>query len=401
MNQTKFRSRRMAEQRWVIDSIIESNGVDFSWPMTGVTIGVAGLDVVPDVMSIRAMVKKYADISVHFARVGAKRESMAKEAETQGHFITARDNYHAAAIFYAMAQWPIPEDDNEEVIRLAAKKNECYDKFIEHAPHPVERVEIPFEGSSLPGILYFPPAIQQKKMPCVLSIDGMDGFKEQLVKVYGDKFLERGMAVLALDGPGEGECCLRKIRCTTDNFPRAGRAAMDFLVKRSDIDASKIGLTGVSMGSFWATQIAANDDRLKAAAVMMACHEPGMNTIFNMASPTFKERYMWMAGYKDEEEFDKFAETLTLKGVGAKIKCPFLIVAGEDDELSPVKYSYDLYHEISAPKKIVVYQGEKHGIRTEEDVSSMVADWIRDRLDSKPMQSENIYIDTMGRVNKR
>ncbi|MFC1868233.1 hypothetical protein ACFL0H_08890 [Thermodesulfobacteriota bacterium] len=62
----------------------------------------------------------------------------------------------------------------------------------------------------------------------------------------------------------------------------------------------------------------AYDDRFKAAAVILVCHEPGMNTIFNKATPTFKERYMWMAGYDDEGEFDRFAQTLTLEGLGKK-----------------------------------------------------------------------------------
>jgi hypothetical protein len=31
-----------------------------------------------------------------------------------------------------------------------------------------------------------------------------------------------------------------------------------------------------------------------------------------------------MAGYEDEDEFDRFAATLTLKGVGEKVTCPYL-----------------------------------------------------------------------------
>ena len=51
--------------------------------------------------------------------------------------------------------------------------------------------------------------------------------------------------------------------------------------------------------------VASVDDRLKACVVRSVCHEPGVNTAFNMASPTFKLRFMYMAGFKDEGEFDK------------------------------------------------------------------------------------------------
>jgi len=400
MLEHKGHSRRMAEQRWVIDRVIETVGVDFSFPMTGVALGAAGLECSPDIMSIRARVKKYADITREFVRVAAKREAMAKRAEDEGHFITARENYFAASIFYAMARWPIHEDDNQELITCNNKKNECYDKYIEYAPHPVERVEIPFEGKSLLGYLHL-PLDRPPKVPCIVSIDGMDGFREQIVTVYGDKVLKRGMAVLALDGPGQGESPIRNIRCTADNFGPAGKAAIDFLNKRPEIDTDKIGLSGISMGSFWSTQMAAYDNRFKAVAVLLSCHEPGMNSIFNKAAPTFKDRYMWMAGYDDEDEFDRFAQTLTLKGIGKKIKCPFLIIAGEDDELSPIQCSYNLYDEITAPKKIMVYQGELHAIRSMLDVQTIAADWLKDRLDGKPMKSERVYIDMLGRETSR
>ena len=45
---------------------------------------------------------------------------------------------------------------------------------------------------------------------------------------------------------------------------------------------------------------------------------------------------MYMSGYDDEAAFDEFAKTLTLKGVASKIACPYLVVAGEDDELCPI-----------------------------------------------------------------
>ena len=396
MKEQRYGTRRMAEQRWLIDKVIDTVGIDFSWPMTPIAMGTAGPNLGPDIMSIRARVKKYADAPREFTRVATKREAMAKKAEEKGHPVTARDNYYAAAICYGMAQWAYHEDDHEENIYLGKKKIACYGEFMKNAPHPIERVEIPFEGSSLPGYLHL-PLKRDEKAACVLSIDGMDNFKEAMHPLYGDKLLERGIAVLSLDGPGQGECLIRKIRCTTDNFPRAGEAAMDWLIERPEIDADKIGVSGTSMGSFWVTQIVAHDRRFKAAAVMLSCHEPGMDTIFNKAAPTFKERYMWMAGYDDEDEFDRFAQKLTLEGLGSRIKCPFLVVAAGDDELSPIQNSYNLYEEIKAPKKIVVFEGERHGISYTVDVQTIVADWIKDSLDGKPMASGKILIDTMGR----
>ena len=116
MKQHKALTRRMAEQKWVIDKVIGVAGIDTFWRITRQLTGPAGPDVEDDAASIRLAVKKWADISREFVRVAAKREAMAKKAEDMGHNITARDNYFAAAIFYGFAQWPIHEDDNEENI---------------------------------------------------------------------------------------------------------------------------------------------------------------------------------------------------------------------------------------------------------------------------------------------
>jgi cephalosporin-C deacetylase-like acetyl esterase len=394
------KSRRMREQRWLINKVIQTTGPDLTWGMSSIAMARVGPNVTGDVMSIRANVKKYADISREYARVATKREAMAKKAYEKEHFVTARDNYFAAAVFYGMAMWPIHEDDNELNIAYSVKKNECYDKYIEHAPYSIERVEIPFDGKSLPGLLHLPPN-QTQKVPCIYVVNGMDGFKEQTNPVYDDMYLARGMAVFVLDIPGVGESLIRKIRCTADNISRAGQAALDYLTTHPEIDPDKIAVTGPSSGSMLAMQVAANDHRFKAVAGRLFCYEPGFVSLFSEFIPLSKARYMWMAGYDDEGEFDKFAETLTTKGLGAKIKCPVLIVGGEDDELSPLEYSYDLYNEITTPKKMMVYKGQGHALPASSgDSETNVADWLRDRLDGKPMQSEIVYIDMMGQENR-
>jgi hypothetical protein len=55
------------------------------------------------------------------------------------------------------------------------------------------------------------------------------------------------MGVLAIDGPGQNEALIsRGIRVTESNFIDAGRAAMDYLISRPEIDAARIGIAGIS-----------------------------------------------------------------------------------------------------------------------------------------------------------
>jgi dienelactone hydrolase len=390
---SEARARRMRDQEWMFDKIIAASGPDFYWPMTEETLCSVGMNAAGDIRSVRAGIRKFADVTPEMARIARKREALAEEAEEAGHLVTAGENYFIAAACYTMAQGPIHEDGNALNIALNDKKNACYDKFIRYATHRCERVEIPFEGKSLPGFLHLPPGAAGK-VPCVVFLGGMDNFKELLVTYPGDKFLARGIAVLAIDGPGQNDARIsRGIRVTADNFVGAGTAAMDYLVRRPEIDAERIGIAGISMGSFWLIQIVAADARYKAAAGFYVCHENGMHTIFNLANPMFKDRYMWMAGYDDEAKFDAFARTLTLAGLGQRIKCPCLIVAGEDDELSPIAHTYKLYDEIAAPKTLIVYKGERHGVSDNLDVRAQIADWMKDRFDGKPLASRRIFKD--------
>jgi alpha-beta hydrolase superfamily lysophospholipase len=270
-------------------------------------------------------------------------------------------------------------------------------------------VEIPFgtEGKTLPGYLHLPREPKPgEKFPCAIGIDGMDGSKEIMCSMYGDKFIERGMAHFIYDGPGQGECTIREIFVTEDNHMEAARAVHAWLSKHPNIDADRMVIWGVSMGTYFGLQAAAAlGDKVRGAAVSFVCHEPGMNGLMDMSAPSFKMRFMYMAGYEDEDEFDKFKAKFSLMPVAGDIKCPVLIQAGEDDELSPIEFSDELVSKIRTPKKLVVYEGERHAIGGNNLSSSlgenwfaMLADWCLDRIEGKPAPSERVFINGLGQA---
>ena len=91
----------------------------------------------------------------------------------------------------------------------------------------------------------------------MIGIDGMDGSKEIMCSIYGDKFLERGMANFIYDGPGQGECTIREIFVTEKNHMDAATAVYDWLSKHPHIDPNRIVLWGISMGTYFGLQAAA------------------------------------------------------------------------------------------------------------------------------------------------
>ena len=235
----------------------------------------------------------------------------------------------------------------------------------------------------------------------------MDSFKETQVALYGDRWLSRGMAVLALDGPGQYEAPILGVPVTMENWCAAGKAVVDWLVARPEIDPKRIGVIGTSFGSFFGTIFTAHEPRVAACAVMSTCFEPGCHTLFEEASPTFKKRFMYMAGYRDEAKFDQFRKTLTWEGHAEKIRCPYLCLAGEAEELSPLEFAEHLVRELKCAKQLVVYQDSRHSVGNVPAANLgpfppiLMADWMAARLAGKPMLSERWTVEASGKVLKK
>jgi dienelactone hydrolase len=398
--ETERKIKRWREQRWILDQIIQTRGIDWDQGRTGKILRNCGPGVQSDLQEITRRIQKFVDIPREFARGAARREEQGRAAEAAGHFSDAREHYYIAACFYTNAMWAIYEDGNSERGRWQERKRACYDKFIEHAGRPIERVELPYQGKKIQAILHLPPNRKaNEKVPCVMYIPGMDGVKEDN-PASGDPFIERGFAVLAIDGPGQGETREGGICCTASNYADAGKLACDYLLSRPEIDTNRLGVMGSSMGSYWAPRVVAEEKRFKACAVSAVCMEPGQYAIFNMSSPTFKLNYMYMSGYDDEAAFDEFATTLTLKGVTSKITCPYMVVAGEDDEHCDMKFVYDLMGEIAATKLLYVFEGERHSIRNPR-ARSLLVNWLIDTLLGKPFKSEIVRVETGGKETRR
>ena len=398
-------TRRWTEQRWTLDNIIQANGMDWDQPRSAYLSAPCGPQATADFIAVRARIRKYADAAPAFEAQARRREAWAKAAEQDGNAITARDNYFIAAIHWGAAQWPIDEA-NELNLAYNARKRECYGKYAKIADHRVEELWIPLGDKKLPAWLHLPYGYTAGKVPVVIAVPGMDSFKEISVSLYGDRFLSRGIAVLAIDGPGQYESPLLGIYVSMPSWVATGKACCDYLATRPEIDIDRVGLTGNSFGSLFGTIATANEPRIKACAVSATCLEPGCHTIFEEASPTFKMRFMFMSNILDEAKFDVFARTLTWEGHAEKIKVPYLCIAGEADELSPLEHTDRMFKQMSAPRQLVVYQDSRHSVGSVPAATLgppppiLTADWLAARLNGKPMTSERWFVDGTGRVNK-
>ena len=362
-----------------------------------------GFEALADFQMAAARIRKFADMHREYAAAARRREARAVAFAEAGRTIAARESFFIAAQLWACARWPVFEVDQthrEYGQRLTA----CYARFAALSAHPVERIEIPFGGASLPAWLHLPrECAPDERFPLVVYIPGMDNNKEQMVAMYGDRMLARGVAILALDGPGQAECIARNVLVEQGSFDAVGGAVLEWLDTRSDLDHERIAVRGVSFGSYFSIQMAAAmGTRCSGVVSAYVAHEPGFGTLFGQASPTFKVRFMMMSGYSDEEAFDRFAAGFDLRPWAERLQAPVLIQAGEDDELSPLEHTEALFARIRAPKKLVVYEGHKHVLRGAgavalgENPDTMYADWLVERFARRLMVSERVFISLTG-----
>lgn len=399
------RMQRWTAQRWLLDNVIRANGVEWDQGRLSRLVGAIGAEIIPDMAAIRQRVQKFADITPAFEAAARRREARAKAAEESGELITARENYFIAASYWASAQWTILQN-NEQNLFLNGRKRECYSGYARLAERRVEAAAIPFRGKSLAGWLHLPPNYAGGRVPAIINITGMDGFKEQTIALYGDRYLNQGCAVLTVEGPGQYEAAIAGIYMSVPAWAETGTAITDWLVQRPEIDPDRIGIVGRSFGSFFSTIAFANEPRLRACAVTGTVLEPGCQAIFEEASPTFKRRFMYMAGIQDEQEFDKFATSITWEGHAENIRQPYLCVTGEFDQLSPLAYTERLFAALRGPKMLVIYHGADHTVSGAPSTAlgpyspALMSEWMAARLAGRPFASERWYVDSAGRVEK-
>ena len=365
--------RRRDSQQWLLDWMVKTTGRTHNFAY--------------DHREIPAEVRTYRQIPRVMEKTGRHMQAIASAAEAAGHRQSACELYFKACEQYRIAQHAIFYDDHPDKIYLHGKLIESFEGCTRTADYPIERVEVDWEGVQIQCNFHKVPGA--KKAPTILSIPGMDQTKEAVPDPSNNLFIKRGMNVLCVDGPGQGMSNMRKIRVTADNHERATSACVDWLIGRPEVDPERIGVMGISMGSYWSNRLAAHDSRVKAIA-SSAANYGTKRAIFEEASPRFKQIFMYMAGIHDEAEFDKMAEKMHLFGYGPKVKCYSLMVLGEYDPLCHLEEGLAYFEEVAGPKEIWVLENENHVPRPSRNFGGMVADnlvadWLKDALtDKKP-----------------
>ncbi len=305
-----------------------------------------------DFQEVTAGLEHWPDWCAAWSARAAVHDALGDAVFAQGHKLSAGEHWTRAAVCYHFAKFVFVED----VAQMKAahlKAVACRTKALPYLQPPGERVEMPFEGTFFRGILRKPEGIDRP--PIVIMCMGLDSAKEE-TEAYEQPFLARGLAILAFDGPGQGEAEYELgIR---GDYEVAVRAVVDWVEQRGDVDTQRIGLWGVSMGGYYAPRAAAFEKRIKACISLSGPFDWAAN--WGMLNELTRETFRVRARQKTQDDARQFAETLTLKNCAHQITCPLFIVAGKQDRIVPWQDGERLAKAAKGPVEFLLLDDGNH-----------------------------------------
>jgi fermentation-respiration switch protein FrsA (DUF1100 family) len=300
-------------------------------------------------------------------------EAIGRTALAEGKHLSAGEDLQRAGVYYHFAKFLFVHD-------LAAMKAAhmkavaCRELALPHLAPPGERVAIPYAGRVLHGILRRPLGVA--RAPVLVMICGLDSCKEETA-AYEEPFLARGIATLVFDGPGQGEAEYDlPIR---GDYETPVKAVIDYVETRRDLDASRLGLWGVSLGGYYAPRAAAFDKRAKACIALSGPFD--LADAWDGLPELTREAFRVRSHCATQEDARGNAATLSLKGTANQITCPLFIVAGRQDRVIPGQHAERLAQEASGAVELMVIEDGNHVANNRSYRWRLQsADWMAERL---------------------
>jgi dienelactone hydrolase len=325
-----------------------------------------------DFVRTTARIERWEEWLDAWSETGELHLRLAREAEDAGRRRTAGEAFVRAALCFHFAKyvWVVqPERNRETTIRARDALREAQRLLDPSA----ERIEAPLDGGAVLGNLRRPADLERP--PLVLLIPGLDSTKEEFFN-FERVFLERGLATLSLDGPGQGEAGFElPIR---PDYEVAVSAILDALTGRGDLDLARVGAAGVSLGGYYAPRAAAFEPRLRAVAGVSGPRNLG--ELWDDLPLLTRESFVHYSRSADLESGRQRALQLDLEGVAGHIAQPLLVVTGKLDRLIPWK-STKLVADEAPDSTFVLYAEGNHVCNNVAyRYRPLLADWLAERL---------------------
>ncbi len=330
-----------------------------------------------DYVHIAARLERWEDWCASWCEAGAEHEALGVAARAAGSGRSAGEHLARAAVYFHFAKFLFVHD----LEQARAAHGRAVAALADASPHltpPATRLEIPFEGSRLVALLRTPdPTTPQ---PTVVLIPGLDSAKEEFREVERS-FLERGLATVSLEGPGQGE--VEWDLPIRPDWEVVGEVALGYLRRRPEVDPARIGVWGVSLGAYYAARIAAADLGVRATVALSGPYD--FAAAWESLNPLTRRAFVVRSHSADEAEAARRAAELTLAGRASSITGPLLVVQGRRDRLFSWREGERLVAEAAGPAELLVLDEGNHGCaNVTYRHRPYAADWLARYLGAEP-----------------
>ena len=245
---------------------------------------------------------------------------------------------------------------------------------------PIEPVEIPYDGTTLPGYFYRVD-VSGRPRPTLIATNGYDATVHQMHFGHAVAAVRRGYNCLLFDGPGQGRVLYKQSLPLRPDWEHVVTPVVDYAVSRPEVDPTRIALIGWSFGGYLAPRAASAEPRLaaciadpglwdllealKASAPLppevrdhLADVDPAvLQPLFAWMAEepalhwAFIQRGLWVHGLESLFDYIRVAPAYSLASHVAQIRCPTLVTWAEREPLA--QFAGRLYDALTCPKALL------------------------------------------------
>ncbi len=334
-------------------------------------------------------------------------QTRAEEADRADKRPTASSTYLRAATYWRASLLYFSHPEDSRLSEHACNSSKCYARYLDLSGYPGEQVEIPYEGTFLPGYFFRSPTAGQTA-PLLIITPGRDTWADDTCWVY-DAAIRRGIHCLVYDGPGQGRSLRLNNLPFRPDWENVVKPVVDFALDIAGVDPSRIGLMGLSFGAFLSVRAAAFEKRLKVCiadpgslswgeAILGHFPPPVRQVLIEQGAEalpeTFKRTdqytslmwlvrdYAWKHGVRERDAF-KALLAYDNKPIVEQIECETLVMDGTEEIAKG--QAQRLFDALKCPKHYLLFDGASTAqahcqIGAYSTASASLLDWLQERL---------------------
>ncbi|PYC74987.1 alpha/beta hydrolase [Micromonospora arborensis] len=281
-----------------------------------------------------------------FIRAGRQHLARAEKAASP---VSAGEHYQVAARWFHFATLA----PQAEYVLAAAEADAAMGRALALLEPHARRIEGPGFTGWLRG--------RTDATSTVIVVPGLDSSKEEFHAVTA-ALLRRGVAVFAMDGPGQGALA------ATSTIRPDYHTVIGQVIDALGVD--RVGLIGLSLGGYYVAETAAHEPRVAATATVSGPFRLDWDALPPPVQDVLARRAGGTAAARD------FARQVDLSTLAPRVTGPLLVVDGGQDVIPGVTNGEPLARLAPYGKYLLVPHGDHLLGNAQPDWLPATADWL-------------------------